>query len=59
MIQKEFDEKLAAWLEENRDTILEKWMGLARIPSVQSPAQPKAPMDSPAMQCFEKNTKSR
>ena len=47
MIQKEFDEKLAAWLEENRDTILEKWMGLARIPSVQSPAQPKAPYGLP------------
>lgn len=43
MIQKEFDEKFSAWLEENRDTILEKWMNLARIPSVQSPAQPKAP----------------
>ena len=34
---------MAAWLAENRETILRKWMELIRIPSVQSAPEPNAP----------------
>ena len=43
MINKTYDEKIAAWLAENRQVILDKWMELVRIPSVKGPAQPNAP----------------
>ena len=43
MINKAFDEKLVAWLEKNRETVLKKWMELVSIPSVQAPALPNAP----------------
>ena len=43
MINKCYDEKIKAWLEQNRDRVMENWMDLIRIPSVQTaPAGPKA-----------------
>lgn len=43
MINKLYDEKMAAWLEQNREKILNMWMDLIRIPSVQSAPAPHAP----------------
>ena len=43
MINKLYDDKMAAWLEQNREKILQMWMELIRIPSVHSAAEPKAP----------------
>ena len=43
MINKELDQKIIAWIETHRPTIMEQWMDLIRIPSVQGPAAPKAP----------------
>lgn len=43
MINKLYDEKMAAWVAQNRDNILQMWMDLIRIPSVQSAPQPNAP----------------
>lgn len=43
MINQIYDEKICSWLRENRETILEKWMDLVRIPSVRSEAAPDAP----------------
>lgn len=43
MINKRYDEKMTAWLEQNREKILNMWMDLIRIPSVHSAPEPKAP----------------
>lgn len=38
-----YDQLFTAWLEENRQQILEDWMALVRIPSVRGEAAPDAP----------------
>lgn len=43
MINQSYDTRFTAWLEENRQLVLEQWMDLVRIPSVQSEAEPDAP----------------
>ena len=43
MINKVYDEKICAWLDANRDRIVQEWMDLVRIPSVKGEAQPDAP----------------
>lgn len=43
MINHTYDEKICAWLEANRERILQEWMDLVRIPSVRGEAQPDAP----------------
>lgn len=43
MIDKAYDEKICAWLDANRQRIMDEWMDLVRIPSVRSKAQPGAP----------------
>ena len=43
MINRNYDARIQAWLEKNEQWILDKWMELIRVPSVQSPAEPKAP----------------
>lgn len=43
MINKTYDKQIQAWLEANRQRILDEWMELVRIPSVQGPAEPGAP----------------
>lgn len=43
MINKVYDEKMAAWLDQHREQILQMWMDLIRIPSVHSAPAPNAP----------------
>lgn len=43
MINKSYDEKICAWLEANRERILQEWMELVRIPSTKGEAKPEAP----------------
>lgn len=43
IINAEYDKKIQKWLEENRQTIIDKWMDLIRIPSVRGEAAPDAP----------------
>lgn len=50
MINKSYDEKICAWLDANRDCIIQEWMDLVRIPSVKGEAQPGAPF---GVQCAE------
>jgi len=50
----QMDARFAAWLEQNRQRILDDWMALARIPSVQSEAAPDAPFGIPCAQALAK-----
>lgn len=43
MVNKACDEKITNWINDNRDSILEKWIELAKIPSIKSEAKPGAP----------------
>ncbi|MBQ2826582.1 MAG: Sapep family Mn(2+)-dependent dipeptidase [Clostridia bacterium] len=43
MINREYDKKITAWLDANRDKIVEEWMELIRIPSVEGEPLPGAP----------------
>ena len=43
MIDKSLDQRIVAWVEENRQWILDNWMALARIPSVHGEAAEDAP----------------
>lgn len=43
MINKTCDEKITKWIELNREGILNKWIDLARIPSITSDPKPGAP----------------
>ena len=43
MFDMEYDKKICAWLQDNKDRILSSWMELIRIPSVRGEAAPKAP----------------
>lgn len=58
MINKVYDEKMAAWLEKNRETILQKWMELVRIPSVQTAAMPNAPFGEACAQALMTATRN-
>ena len=54
MVDQTLDARFAAWLEQNRQRILDDWMALARIPSVQSEAAPDAPFGIPCAQALSK-----
>lgn len=43
MINKELDLKIREWIENNKDSIIEKWIKLAEIPSITAEALPGAP----------------
>ena len=43
MIDRSLDEKIQGWIAENKEQILQQWIALAKIPSVQEAPQPKAP----------------
>lgn len=43
MINKEIDVKIDLWIEENKNYLIEKWMELARIPSIKGEACENAP----------------
>ncbi len=48
------DARFSAWLEENRQRVLEQWMDLVRIPSVQGEAAPGAPFGTHCARALEK-----
>ena len=56
MINKEYDEKIKSWIEENRDQMVEMWLDLIRIPSVRSDPAPGAPFGIPCAQALKKAT---
>ena len=43
MINKEYDKKISAWLEGNRDRAVNEWMELVKIPSIESAPEDGAP----------------
>ncbi len=43
MIDRLTDEKIICWIDDNKNEILEKWINLAKIPSIRSEALPGAP----------------
>lgn len=54
MINKELDKKIAAWIDAHRETILQQWMDLIRIPSVRGEAAPKAPYGAECARALKK-----
>lgn len=56
MICKEYDEKIQAWIRENRERMIEMWLDLVRIPSVRSEPAPGAPFGIPCAQALKKAT---
>lgn len=54
MVNQALDAQFSAWLEKNRQRILENWMALVRIPSVQSAPAPDAPYGIPCAQALAK-----
>lgn len=55
MIDKDLDNRFAAWLEENRQRVLTDWMDLVRIPSVQGEAAPNAPFGKECARALERS----
>lgn len=43
MINKKYNDMLSAWIECNKDDILDKWIELAKIPSIKSEADTESP----------------
>ena len=43
MINSQIDVKITDWINNNKDSIIEKWMKLCEIPSIKSQAKPGAP----------------
>lgn len=43
MINKSLDDKIKIWIENNKEDILKKWIGLASVPSITSEPKPGAP----------------
>lgn len=53
MVNHTYDEKISAWLESNRERIMEQWMNLVRIPSVHGEAKPGAPFGEACAQAVK------
>jgi len=53
MINKEYDRKITAWLEENKDRLVGEWMELIRIPSVEGEPLPGAPFGAECLRALE------
>lgn len=53
MINQAYDEKMVAWLESNRNRIMEEWMDLVRIPSVRGEAELDAPFGAACAQAVK------
>lgn len=51
----QYDQQITAWLEENRQQLLEEWMALVRIPSVRGEAAPNAPYGAHCARALEKS----
>lgn len=49
----DLDRMITQWIEENKERVLEDWMRLIRIPSVQEPAEPGAPFGQPCAKALQ------
>ena len=58
MINQEYDKQICAWIEAHKETILQDWMDLVRIPSVRSEAAPKAPFGPDCAKALKKAAKN-
>ena len=56
MICKEQDQKIQAWIDENKERMIQMWLDLVRIPSVKSEPAPGAPYGIPCAQALKKAT---
>lgn len=56
MICREHDEKIQAWIRENRERMIDMWLELVRIPSVRSEPAPGAPFGENCAQALKKAT---
>ena len=56
MVCKEWDDKIQNWIRENREKMVQMWLDLVRIPSVQGEAAPGAPYGVPCAQALKKAT---
>ena len=56
MISQQYDQKIQAWICENRERMIQMWFDLVRIPSVRSEPAPGAPYGIPCAQALKKAT---
>lgn len=53
MINKEYDKKISDWLGANQDKIINEWMDLVRIPSIESSPEDGAPFGRECLRALE------
>ena len=53
MINKEYDKKISDWLSANQDKIINEWMDLVRIPSIESAPEDGAPFGRECLRALE------
>lgn len=52
MIDVNYDKVIKAWIEKNRDELLEDWIGIAKIPAIKSDAEGNAPFGVPCLEAL-------
>ncbi len=52
MINPEYDIKIKEWIEENRDSVIEKWVEVSKIPAIKSEAAEGAPFGKPCAEAL-------
>lgn len=53
MINANYDELIQAWIEKNKETVIQRYMDLIRVPSVRSEAKPGAPFGEACAQAVK------
>jgi len=53
MTQKAYDERIRKWIADNREKVVQTWMDLVRIPSVQGESKPGAPFGENCARAME------
>ena len=53
MINLEYDIEIKEWIEKNRDSIIEKWIEVSKIPAIKSEAADGAPFGKPCAEALE------
>ena len=56
MIRKDYDEQIQAWIEENKQRMIDMWLDLVRSPSVKGEPAPGAPFGVACAQALKKAT---
>lgn len=54
MMNREYDQKIVAWMDEHREKIIQDWIELSKIPSIRSEALPGAPFGAACAEALHK-----